>query len=153
MNLRFKQHYYHFILIFAMVFLGGSLIQWKRAQLPQTYIREKAAPNHYSFTGKEPVFPVERYSKLFQGELFFGKPPEGSEPAKPVFSSELMVLGITQGVTSRDGYAVIRMTSGSEEETLIVKEGMVIAGETILKITEKGITVKNPTGVGTIDLQ
>jgi hypothetical protein len=149
MNLRFKQHYYHFILIFAMVFLGGSLIQWKRAQLPQTYIREKAAPNHYLFTGKEPIFPVERYSKLFQGELFFGK----SEPARSVFSSELMVLGVTQGVTSKDGYAVVRMASGSEEETMIVKEGMVIAGETILKIVEKGITVKNLTGVGTIYLQ
>jgi hypothetical protein len=153
MNLHFKQHYYHFILIFAMVFFGGSIIQWKRAQLPQTYIREKAVPNHYLFTGKEPVFPVERYIQLFQGELFFGKPPEGSEPEKPIFSSGLMVLGITQGITSKDGYAVVSMTSGSEEETLIVKEGMVIAGETILKITEKGIMIKNTTGVGTINLQ
>jgi hypothetical protein len=92
---------------------------------------------------------VERYSKLFQGELFFGK----LEPARSVFSSELMVLGVTQGVTSKDGYAVVRMASGSEEETMIVKEGMVIAGETILKIVEKGITVKNLTGVGTIYLQ
>jgi hypothetical protein len=152
MNVRINQHYYHFLLIFAMVFFGGSLIHWKRARLPQVYIPEPAAPNRYSFSGKEPVFPVERYAKLFQGDLFFGKPPEGAV-VESVFASGLTVLGITQGVTSKDGYAVVRMQSGSDEDTMIVKEGMVVAGERILKITENGVMVKNPSGTGTINLR
>jgi hypothetical protein len=156
MNGRFKQQYYLFVLICAIFFFCGCLFQWKRAQLPQTYIRGKAPLNRYSYTKEEPVFPAERYRKLLQGELFFGKPvtvERADTSVKPVFSSCLTLLGITQGENFKDGYAVVGLKSGNEEETAIVKQGTVIAGEVILKIMKNGVVVKNPTGTGTIFLR
>ncbi|MGD8399360.1 MAG: hypothetical protein PVH64_00260 [Bacillota bacterium] len=155
MKERIKQFFYLFLAI-AIAFLAWGLLKLNQAALYRPQLPEQAALKQYSFDRKEQVFPLTRYENLLSGALFFGElppPPPPPPPPKVEFKSQLIVIGVTKGASTQDGYAVVGLQKTGEEETWIVNAGSVIAGERILSIHNGYILVRNQTGTGKVRLR
>ncbi|MGD8401928.1 MAG: hypothetical protein PVH64_13540 [Bacillota bacterium] len=142
---------YYVILALAALFALWGFTRWLQAQVFTPPAPVTMALNHYSFQKAVAVFPLSRYARLQTGELFFGPVPETPqisvpEPVKPVFSSKLLLYGVSKAAQARIDRAVVGLSGDPAKQTWLVQVGSVVAGETVVKIEEKGIWVKNATG-------
>lgn len=152
MTERIERCFFPFLMV-AIAVLGWGLLKLSQARLYQPAEPVKAARNSFNFSRKEPVFPLERYQALLSGDLFFGPVPPEVTPPPPVFTSELIVMGITKETNAKNGYAVIGLKSTGDSRTWIATTGMEIAGEKILQIKEDYLIVRNKTGTGKVLLR
>jgi hypothetical protein len=152
MKERLKLIFYLFLTI-AIAFLSWGLLELNKAALYQPQLPERAALKQYSFDRKELVFPLTRYENLLSGALFFGELPAPPPPPEVEFKSQLIVIGVTKGANTQDGYAVVGLQKTGDRETWIVNAGSVLAGERILSIHDGYIQVRNQTGTGKVKLR
>jgi hypothetical protein len=143
---------YFGILALASLFVFWGFYRWWQARSYTPSAPVAAAVNRYFFEKATAVFPTYRYAKLRTGELFFGPGP-GQESPKPVFSSKLLLYGVSKGANARINRAVVGLVADPNKQTWMVQVGSVVAGETVVKIEEKGIWVKNGTGKGKVELR
>jgi hypothetical protein len=148
--------FYYCLLVLSILFAcwGFSRLMQAKAFSPQTPV--PVAANHYSFPKPAAVFPLSRYTALQTGELFFGPDPEaasGADPARPVFSSHLLLYGLSKGAKASDNRALVGITDDPAKQTWLVKVGSVINAETVVKIEEHSIWVRNATGTGRVGLR
>ena len=94
---------------------------------------------------KEMTYPVARYQSLFGGSLFFGE--DVKQPAS-VFQSKLILWGLIN-----NGWAVVGDDPGSNQNTWIVKAGDTVAGEQIVSVGVRCITVRNGSGEGIVAMR
>jgi hypothetical protein len=94
---------------------------------------------------KEIRYPADRYQSLFGGGLFFGedvKQPVG------VFQSKLVLWGLIN-----NSLAVVGDDPASNQNTWIVKAGDTVAGEQIVSVGVRCITVRNGSGEGKVEMK
>jgi hypothetical protein len=149
---RINQCFYLFLAI-AIGFFFWGMLELNKAALYKPELPINTAANHYSFDRRETVFPLSRYQHLLSGDLFFGKLPPPPPPPQVEFRTQLIVIGVTKGANTQDGYAVVGVKSSGDKETWIVNAGQMIGGERILSIHDGYIMVKNRTGVGKVRLR
>jgi hypothetical protein len=152
MNERINQLFYLFLTI-AIGFLAWGLLELNKAGFYRPKLPISTAVNHYSFDRQELVFPLSRYQSLLSGDLFFGELPPPPPPPQVEFKTQLIVIGVTQGANTQDGYAVVGLKKTGDRETWIVNPGQIVGGEQIVSIHNGYIMVKNQTGVGKVPLR
>jgi hypothetical protein len=150
--------FYFGILIISIMFAVWGLARWLQAQAfaPETPVPDAAG--RYTFRHPQRQLPLSRYAPLQKGELFFGPQlelPSSGEPVKVKveFSSKLLLYGVTKGITSDADRAIVGLTGDVDKQTWLVKVGSVVDGETVVKLEEKGIWVKNGSGKGKVELK
>lgn len=157
--------FYWVMLVISLACAGWGLSRWTRAN---AFIPEEPvaiAANRYSYLKSDRIIPLSRYALLQKGEMFFGRAPEPSQsrsavaalqpvqPPQPEFRSKLLLYGVTKGTHSKDDRAVVGLAAEPNGETWLAKVGSEVAGETVVRIEEKGIWVKNATGKGRLGLR
>jgi hypothetical protein len=148
--------FYYCLLVLSVLFASLGFSRWLRAKAYTPPIPLQVVANRYSFEKPKPAFPLSRYTGLQTGELFFGPTPEpesAAGPVRPVFSSQLLLYGVSQGAKAGDSRALVGMTGEPANQTFLVKIGSVVNAETVLKIEKQSIWVRNATGEGRVGLR
>lgn len=136
------------ILVSLMVF-GYGFFLWVQALCYQPRTPESLPYRHDYKTKITMDIQPGQYQALRDGRLFFGESAPVSEN-RPVFQTKLVLWGITGGKNSR---AVVGLDPKSNAQTMIVKPGDRIGGETVAAIGKDFIVVKNVSGEGRVDLR
>ena len=116
-----KQWYWVLGYVLAGIVFGIGCFMWQRANAYIPPEPELAPLNSFTFAKEKSFQPLEYYSSLQRGDLFFGKVP---------FHTDLKLYGVTRGKNSR---AVVGIAG--KEQTWIVKPGSVIEDEIIVCAT------------------
>ena len=132
-----------FICSLAVFFWGLST--WITARNYQPDVPVPAPMRHSLLKPKESAFPVARYQSLFGGSLFFG---EDVKQTAGGFQSRLVLWGLIN-----NGWAVVGDDPASNQNTWIVKAGDTAAGEKIVSVGVRCITVKNGSGEGIVAMR
>lgn len=133
----------------AFAILMWGFIVWEGASR-YTPVRPDPAPlNAFNYSQPVKRFPIGRYQALMDGRLFFEKVPVPVDEAKVVFSSRLVVVGLIKG---EGGRAIVGLQE-KPDETWVVKPGMTIQGEKIIRVGADYILVKNESGEGKVYLR
>ena len=94
---------------------------------------------------QETQYPLDRYQGLFGGSLFLG---DDIKQTSGIFQTKLILWGLIN-----NGWAVVGDDPASNLNTWIVKAGDTVAGEQIVSVGVRCVTVKNSSGVGKVEMR
>lgn len=136
------------IISLSIVMFGCGLFLWLQAHFYQPQTTEAVPYRQGAIRENTEKGQSGPYQALRNGTLFFDSaaPVRGE---KPPFQSKLVLWGITGG---KNGCAVVGFNPKSNAQTVIVKVGEQIAGETVTAIGKDFIVVRNETGEGEVRL-
>jgi hypothetical protein len=131
--------FYYYSLALAVLFALWGFTRWLQARVYTPPTPVKVAANRYSFEKPVVTFPLSRYAQLQTGEMFFG--PQATAELQPVFSSKLLLYGVSKGAHPKLDRAIVGLIAESAKQTWVVQPGSVVNG------------VKNETGLGRVGLR